>query len=255
VAERDLGVWLYAVGRELAEPEATGLTGVDAEPVRTIHSGALTAMVGSVDLATFGEEGLRDRLNDLDQLERIARAHHRVVSVAAGQGPVIPARLATVYHDDDGIRRALAEQQDAFEGALDRIEGRQEWGVKVYAEPMPAADEERARPTSGAAYLRSRESALHQRERAQRSVLAGAEAVHRALLPFVIAIQRHRPQDERLSGDRRWMVLNDAYLVAEDRVDAFTTAVRDAARQQPDLAVELTGPWPPYSFANAGEDT
>jgi len=46
------------------------------------------------------------------------------------------------------------------------------------------------------------------------------------------------------------MVLNGSYLVDRDRADAFATLVRaladgNAARG---LALEITGPWPPYHF-------
>jgi hypothetical protein len=42
------------------------------------------------------------------------------------------------------------------------------------------------------------------------------------------------------------MVLNGAYLVDEDRGEEFAAAV--AALRVPEVDVELTGPWAPYSF-------
>jgi hypothetical protein len=48
------------------------------------------------------------------------------------------------------------------------------------------------------------------------------------------------------------MVLNGAYLVDVTRADEFADAVDSSAAVQPALRLELTGPWPPYSFT-AGE--
>ncbi len=47
------------------------------------------------------------------------------------------------------------------------------------------------------------------------------------------------------------MVLNAAYLLDDDRADSFAAAVRALSDRYPGLRLELTGPWPPYSFAAA----
>jgi hypothetical protein len=48
------------------------------------------------------------------------------------------------------------------------------------------------------------------------------------------------------------MLLNAAYLLAPSDGTRFAQAVAAADAAHPELRVELTGPWPPYSFA--GED-
>jgi hypothetical protein len=45
------------------------------------------------------------------------------------------------------------------------------------------------------------------------------------------------------------MMLNAAYLVAQDRSREFAAAADRLAGQHPAVRLELTGPWPPYSFA------
>jgi hypothetical protein len=45
-------------------------------------------------------------------------------------------------------------------------------------------------------------------------------------------------------------VLRAAYLVERERVDLFREAVERIQRAHPDLALLLTGPWPPYSFTD-----
>ena len=50
------------------------------------------------------------------------------------------------------------------------------------------------------------------------------------------------------------MLLNAAYLLdAADGV-SFTAAVAGQATAHPELRIELTGPWPPYSFAGDDDD-
>lgn len=52
------------------------------------------------------------------------------------------------------------------------------------------------------------------------------------------------------------MVLNAAYLVDDDRGGQFAQAVAALDAGEPQLQLELTGPWPPYSFAvpDAGDE-
>jgi hypothetical protein len=225
--------------------------------VRAVRAAGLTAVVGSVPLTDFGEEGLRRNLNDLARLESIARAHHRVVEVAADHGPVAPTRLATVYQDDNRVAGMLARRRDDFTAALRRVTGRREWGAKVYGErpepgpaatpPLPASP---GAPGAGTAYLQGRRQQLARHDVARRTALAAAEAVHAELSGYAVAACRHRPQDPQLLGEDRWMVLNGAYLVEDDNAEAFAAAVAACADRHPDVTVELTGPWPPYSFAD-----
>lgn len=254
------GVWLHAVTRGAELCPLGGLTGVGGCALRTVEAGGLVAVVGSVDLAQFGEEPLRRNLEDLAWLETVARAHHSVVAAVGRSGPVVPARLATVYHDDAGVRAMLQQRRADFEAVLDRVDGCTEWGVKMYAEPaaVPASapggtsSPGTARP--GTAYLRRRRAQLSAED--QRWQLAGdsADAVHAALADCAEAARRHPPQDRRLSGRTEPMVLNGTYLVDARRSGRFEEAVTAQADRHPRLHLELTGPWPPYSFAMVDEE-
>jgi hypothetical protein len=51
------------------------------------------------------------------------------------------------------------------------------------------------------------------------------------------------------------MILNAAYLVDNAQMSRFTAGVESLAGEHPGLRVELTGPWPPYSFVFTVEDT
>ena len=245
------GVWVYAVCEGLDDGAINSVSGVDGETPRQIGAEGLTAVVGTVDLSRFGTDGLQRSLNDLDQLAAIAQAHHAVVQLAAVAGPAAPTRLATVYDDDERVREMLAEHREAFVDALRHVAGRQEWGVKAYGADRPdeAPEQADAVHTTGTAYLRQRRAALSSRDASRRRVSAAADELFERLSPLAADARRHRPQDPQLSGDKRTMVVNDAYLVDVDAAEAFGRAVAGLAEVHPELAVELTGPWPPYSFA------
>lgn len=249
------GVWVHAVCRDSGVPE---IAGVGGERVRAVRAAGLTAVVSTVDLAGFGEEALARNLENLTWLETVARTHHRVVEAVGGRGPVIPTRLATIHRDDDCVAAMLAERRTELRSALDRFAGRVEWGVKAYAASAGTApsagvaDEHDSSP--GTRYLRQRRAQLSGRDEARRAVVEDAETLHRALAQRAEADRRHPPQAAGLSGRSDWMVLNGTYLVPEDAGAGFAAAVEELAQRYPRLDVELTGPWPPYSFAVPEED-
>lgn len=257
MAER-LGVWLYTVTRDLDPARLAGLTGVAGEDVRTVEDAGLVAVVGSVGLDEFGEQGLRRNLEDITWLESTARAHDQVVNTVVGLGAAVPLRLATVYLDDERVRASLAQRHADFAAALDRVSGRTEWGAKAYADPQalaePSGGETGGRGGgAGTAYLLRRRAQLSAREAVERRALAAADEIHAGLGGLAVAARRHPAQHPQLVGRQEWMVLNGTYLVDDRRAEEFAGAVRALDQEHHGIAVELTGPWPPYSFAGIDE--
>jgi len=273
------GLWAYAItepgGGDALTKHGGGhlsrLTGLAGAAVRTVAAGGFTVLVSDVDLAEFGEVALRRNLENLTWLEEVARAHHHVIDAASGLFPLLPTRLATVYSSHAAMAAALARRQEELRAALRRVGGRVEWGVKAYLAPQQdARDTEQpaggqvggetapgeggAGSTGGAglAYLKRRRAQLNAGERSARAALAGARAVHEELSGRAAQARLHPPQSPQLSGNQMPMLLNTAYLLDASASDGFASAVAAAATAHPELRLELTGPWPPYSFA--GED-
>src|SRR5207302_1810418 len=96
---------------------------------------ALAAVASQVPLSDFGEEHLRERLADMPWLERTARAHERVLDAVGEHATLIPMRLCSVYRSRSGVIDMLAREARALEQALEQLEGKSEWGVKVFASP------------------------------------------------------------------------------------------------------------------------
>lgn len=256
----DVGVWLYAVTRGVPQEKLTGLTGVAGEPLRTLEAAGLTAVVGSVSLGEFGEQPLRRNLEDLDWLDATARAHDAVVTAVVRCAPTIPLRLATVYLDDARICGLLTERRADFEAALRRVSGRTEWGVKAYGDPatLTASATETQNATGGAgagtAYLLRRRAELSAQEAVERRAAAHAEEIHAELLRHATAGRCHPATDPVLTGKRAWMVLNGTYLVDDDRVAEFAATVAALEDKLTGIHLELSGPWPPYSFASIEQE-
>jgi Gas vesicle synthesis protein GvpL/GvpF len=152
------------------------------------------------------------------------------------------------------VRTVLAERGADFRQALHRIGTRREWGVKAYEVPPSETAGTSAGPAAagagtGAAYLQRRRSQLSAHQDARRAALQSAQQVHGELSRLAADNRMHAPQAPQLTGTREPMILNAAYLLDDGRDDDFAAAVSALAEQHRGLRLELTGPWPPYSFA------
>ncbi|WP_285733284.1 GvpL/GvpF family gas vesicle protein [Nocardiopsis sp. ATB16-24] len=246
--------YVYAVCRPFDAGAVDGLTGVGGHPVHVVTEARLTAVVSTVPLHEFGEQALRNSLEDLRWLEEVARAHHGVVEAVGRRTVTVPLRLATVYHSDERVREVLREHGEAFEAALRELAGRVELGVKVYAE-APAPSVPPARPSSGEAnpgraYLRRRKEQRDRRDDTWQRAVELCERADEVLGGLAWARERHRPQSAALSEASGENVMNNAYLVDEERVEAFLATARELDSHAPEgVRIEVSGPWAPYSFA------
>jgi hypothetical protein len=250
------GLWVYAVAERA--PEAGQPTGIGGLPVKSVAGDGLVAVVSEVGMNEFGESALRANLENLDWLEATAKAHHQVIDDLASTRPVVPMRLATVFHSDASLRAMLAARRHELHEVLSRIAQRREWGVKAFAAtaghtPKTRDDAERgaiAAAGSGAAYLQRRRTQLDASRRARHEEARCAEEVHAALSRLAADSRLHPPQVPQLAGTKAPMLLNAAYLLDESSERHFSEAVQELSQQYRAIQLQLTGPWPPYSFAS-----
>jgi hypothetical protein len=256
-------IWLYAVVPAAQCLAPAGLTGVAGEPVRLLAgenpAEGLSALIGDVPLSDFDHDPLREHLEDLRWLEEAARAHHRVIAETARGSDVIPLRFATLYRDEAAVRALLSERREDFVSALKRIAGRTEWGVKAYVDPeaLTARTDEphQDHNAPGTAYLLRRRAQQQGQQAARQQAIQRAEEVHTALADSAVGAVQHPPQDPRLAGYQGWMILNGSYLVDHGRAQQFTAAVTSCGQRFPDVRLELSGPWPAYSFTTEDGST
>jgi hypothetical protein len=248
-----LALWAYGV-LEGDAPDPVQRRGVDpAHDVELIRHAGLAAVVSRVPLDEFGERALHAALEDLDRLEVLARAHERVLDEAMGRGAVVPFRICTIYESAARVQEMLARERDHLTAALRRLRGMAEWGVKAYAVGVHS-EAAAAQPVSGTDYLSRKRADRDAAEIAWQAVDAAVDAVHAKLRERAADEALRLPQAGPLSGHEGEMVLNAAYLVADADADGFRALVAELADRhgKDGLELELTGPWPPYNFSEAG---
>ncbi|MFJ3492715.1 GvpL/GvpF family gas vesicle protein [Streptomyces sp. NPDC086091] len=208
--------YVYAVCRPFGTPLQAQLTGVAGAPAKLLNHHGLTAVVSEVPARDFAEEPLRDRLGDPRWLSATERSHHQVVDALTAVTTPVPLPPGTVFRDDSGVRVMIEYREDDLRAALDRLDGRVEWGVRVTAGSLPGPEAARF-----------------------------ADRLHTRLTEHAEEARRHAP-----GGD----VLAAAYLVPRARSEEFAEVVeraRAAASGTAGPYVELAGPWAAYSFVES----
>jgi hypothetical protein len=238
--------YMYAMTRPVPADRWEGLLGVTGSPVRVLETTDVACAVSTVELAEFGEDALRANLEDLEWLSRTAREHDDVVQAIARVVTSVPLRLATLCSDDASACDRLRDIGERVLTLLSSLDDRDEWGLKIFA-PAPGHPPS-VRASSGTGYLQQLRTARTRREADAAIVAREAEIAFRRLVALCADARTHRPQDQRLSGVPKPMLLNASFLVDQRETDDFRTAVAAVAARCSPGEVVLTGPWPPYSF-------
>lgn len=254
-------LWAYCVMRD-DDRICVDAPGVAGTAVQRVVSGGLAALVSRVAGAEFAQEPLTRNLNDLGWLERVARAHEAVLDATLAQGTIVPLRMCTIFEDERGVGEMLERRRASLVEALDTLDGRLEWAVKVLVDGDRLLDAARARhgdrgsdaaAGAGGAYLQRRRDERGTRDEASRLASEIAQQIHARLQDWALDARTAPAQNRELSGYEGEMVLNASYLVERERFEELRGIVAELEEHHRDLGarLELSGPWPPYNFVPA----
>src|SRR5205085_3112316 len=205
------------------------------------------------------------RLADATWTALRAMRHERVVEHFARRAAVVPLRFGALYLARANVGRMLAERAAELRAAVERLRGREEWGVQLYADRArlleqiadlsPRLRELRAqaeRATPGQAYLLQKKIEALRADETRAEARRVAGEIERKLGHASAAAARLRVLKDEASehGDT---LAKFAFLVERARFAEFrATAERLADEHAPaGFKLEMTGPWPAYNFASA----
>jgi hypothetical protein len=150
--------------------------------------------------------------------EQIERYREVVVDVF-GRAPVLPAPVGTIFRTRDTLTRWLELHYVTLTEALSFVEDRAEARVHVCRVNGKPAE----------------------RETGSEVAAVAADSLRALRRHAVVAVPL---KSEQVTG----IVLSSAFLVDRELWDDFVTAVDDQRRHNPNLSLDLSGPWPPFDF-------
>jgi len=266
--KKGCGHYVYGiVGGDGSQPvEGLPEQGIDsAYPVYALPYQAIQAIVSKVSLQEFGQEALEANLEDIEWVKAKVLAHQRVLEAVLVSHTLIPMRFCTIYRSESGVQEMLTQHYDDFVETLTQLEGKQEWGVKVYCDGKTLAQRvgevsdrvkelkaEMDQKSSGAAYFLKKKMDEAIAEEMERVSDEYAQRSHDRLSGHAEEAVINPLQSKELTGREEAMVLNGAYLVAKEQLAAFRAELESLSVEHDNLGFiyEMTGPWPPYNFVS-----
>ena len=248
--------YLYCLVRA---PKAPSLRSVPAglpgagKPRAIDAGGGLWLVAADAPLDRYGEKPIEKGLQDLNWVSSCAMPHEAIVEHLSKAGTVLPMKLFTLFNSDARALEHIARQRRRIDKVVERIEGREEWGLRVTLDELSALDramteaQSAAPGSSGAAFLLRKKK----QQDAARELLNNARSRADGLFEELSARAddaRRRPPPPGEIGKR--VLLDAAFLLRRAKAKPFQAAVRAQAKKLGDLGYQLTltGPWPPYNF-------
>lgn len=231
--------------------------------IEMIGAGDLAAVASAVPLRDYSEDTLRARLNDAAWTTIRAMRHEKVVEHFASRASVVPLRFGTIYLRRGRIEEMLGEKQCELGSIIERLRGREEWGVNIYftrATLMQAVSslsprlrelgDRAASAPPGQAYLMRKKIEAMRADEARAETRRVAAEVEGALSRVSDGAARLRVMKDE-ADECGEVAAKLAFLVERSRFGDFRAAAEALAdgHAAAGFKLELTGPWPAYNFA------
>jgi hypothetical protein len=251
------GLYVFCVTAAARPPlRDWGLTA--DRPLLHIADGELAAVACQVALADWVGPEAEARLGDLSWLGPRAVRHQAVIDSALAAGPVLPLRFGSIFSSVASLTGWLRGEAPPILTFLRESAGQEEWSLKGW---LNLAQAEAARlqtdprflalPASpGARYLREQKL----RQDISKSVRSWGRQIEQRVLGELGGLCRRSRALPALagqvSGRSDEVIFHQALLVPSGRRDELLARLDSfhSELSPQGLSLELTGPWPLYSF-------
>ena len=195
------------------------------ESLRLAHAGGLAAVTACCEQA--------------DQDVETVLAFGNVVERIHQHTTIIPIRYGSLLPDEAAVIEHLAEKSEHYSQRLAELEGCEEMGVRLpMATPEPNPNPN-TKTSSGHEYLQALKRKYSATEQAEKE----AAALDLAL----VGLYRKRCGEPGLfAGQPMYLV---SYLVPRTQLDAFRAQLDGLFTAGTHRGI-ISGPWPPYNFAD-----
>jgi hypothetical protein len=264
------GLYLYCIRERAEHTPPIFIKGIDGKgETYTLPFRKLEAVVSKVSLEEFASEEIqRKAQGNLSWIKEKAVVHEKVVEEAMRKNNhilnLIPMRFGIIFRDEGKLKETLNNDYRKIKDILERIQGRQEWSVKVYLrdrkkfeqmikdrnEAIKEKKKEIASLPEGIAFFIEEELKETISKEMEKELNNMTEDLFESLKKQAVASVKSKILEKELTGRQEPMVLNAAYLIPENNIEDFKKEVMGLNQQMQakGFFLEYSGPWPPYNF-------
>ena len=259
------GIYVYcfalpAAARNVDAPDMDGGRKVDV-----IESDGVGAVCSRVSLESFTGAGGEAHLKDPAWVVPRVCRHEEVVEQVMAHSPVLPVRFGAVFSSEDALAAVMDANGKQILSFLEDVCDKEEWSVKATVNPKTLcesllgtddvlADRRKRIPLSpGAGYLHEKRLRAEARKRWKTHARTLAGQILDVLSEDAEDVCLLTPRSADASPGGEEMILNSAFLLLRDHVGAFRDQAATLGEEYvtKGVSLDVTGPWPPYSFCPA----
>ena len=253
-------LYLYCVTKDKPSPCDFEDLGIKTYPV--FFSGTY-AVISKVSPDDFSEANLKKHLVDMGWVEKNIRLHEKVIEEIMKGRAVLPFKFGTVFESEANVEKLLRENNSGFKSVLAGLEGKEEWGLKIYCdseyfkdalcgedERIMEKDKEMASAGKGKAYLLKKKKDEIIKDILNEKISKYTKDCFESLKITAADTRINRLLPQEVTEKKEDMVLNAAFLINNERIKDFKNALACLKTEYADkgLILDCTGPWPPYNF-------
>jgi hypothetical protein len=253
-------LYVYAVSREAATPDTEGVDGTRRFGLATVED--VHAIFTAVSAAEFSQDVIDRRAGDLEWLGSIGYRHQDVMSDLLKKTAIVPLRAFTLFSSEEALRAYLAEHRELLSKTLARLEGKQEWTLRVELEPATWSEalagrvaslrdlqNEIASASPGKAFLLRKK---FDDEKKRASHTAEDELVNEIEQAVLAKLGCETVAESRQRRDGAFPQINVLLQRDEESVLQELREELSSRYGHEGVTLALSGPWPPYTFATLG---
>jgi gas vesicle protein GvpL/GvpF len=174
----------------------------------------------------------------------------RVIELLHQQCPVLPMRYGCLLDGEDQLRNLLRRRHAIFQACLQELKGSAEMSLRILSASPGGELEPRLvpgpLPGGGAAYLAARRAHYLAQDRQRWQESCRGDGLRHALRGL------YRDSRTERSDLKGCSLISVHFLVPLEGTESFRAAFRQFQQHSP-LKLLLSGPWPPYNFADCAE--
>ncbi len=254
------GLWVYAIGKA-GHPLPERPEAVDgSNRVEKITEGPLAAFATPVDLRAYSQQAVDAHSGDIEWLGAIGYRHQSVMQALMNGGTVIPLRAFTLFGSTQMVEAQLRSGRDDFSKVLERLEGKQEWTLRIEFDPnqwnealasrvdsLRAINDEMRTAAPGKAFL-LKKKLDEERKKASRD--AELQVVSEIESRILDKLRCDTVAESRQQRDGAFPQIN--VLINRDEEASLVELHRELNERYASEGISLavSGPWPPYTFAS-----
>jgi len=253
-------IYLYCLTNKV--PKLKKIEAVVNNIYFVFHQG-LYAVTSRVSADEFSEENLKKNLSNLEWITAKASIHEKVIETVMQNSCVIPFKFGTLFTNEENLKTMLKKHIKGFKDSLKHLEGKEEWGVKIYCdidklkgnliqedEELLNLDKEIKSSSPGKAFILKKKkedliSSIINKRLNEYGKYSFAE-----LNQYGVDTRINKLLPKEVTERKDDMILNSVFLIDKNRVIDFLNAVDALKTKFADKGFffDCTGPWPPYNF-------